>query len=122
MSDEPTIPTEPVAGTPAADESSGPGFITGMLLGALFGASVAMILAPQSGEDTRDLLRAKAREAGDRARDAAGDLGDGVNANTSELLNRGRQIVEAARARLDDAVAEGKDAAADARTTLHDEL
>ncbi|HEY0613259.1 MAG TPA: hypothetical protein VGC96_01415 [Candidatus Elarobacter sp.] len=72
-----------------------------------------MILAPQAGEDTRDLLVAKAREAGERARDTAGDAGD--------LLDRGRRIVADAKARLDGAIAEGKDAASRQRTNLENE-
>jgi gas vesicle protein len=98
----------------ADDDRSGvPGFVTGFAVGALAGAVLAMILAPQSGEDTRDLLVAKSREAGERARDAAGDAGD--------LLARGRRIVADAKARIDGAVAEGKDAAERQRSTLENE-
>lgn len=99
-----------------ADERSGggvPGFVTGLAIGALAGAALAMVLAPQSGEDTRDLLYAKAREAGERARDGAEDAGD--------LLARGRKIVDEARARIDGAIAEGKDAADRQRSTLENE-
>ncbi len=98
------------------DDDGGGGsvpFFTGLALGALAGAALAMILAPQSGEDTRDLLAAKAREAGERARDTAGDAND--------LLARGRQIVADAKARIDGAIAEGKDAASRQRSTLEDE-
>jgi len=94
-------------------ERGGPSFIAGFAIGALAGAALAMLLAPQSGEETRDLLYAKAREAGERARDSAGDAGD--------LLARGRQIVADARARIDSAVAEGKDAAERQRSTLENE-
>jgi len=96
-----------------ADRGTIPGFVSGLAIGALAGAALAMILAPQAGEDTRDLLFAKAREAGERARDGAGDA--------SDLLERGRRIVADAKARLDAAVAEGKDAAARQRTTLENE-
>ena len=89
------------------------GFTAGLALGALAGATLAMVLAPQSGEDTRDILVAKAREAGERARDTAGDAGD--------LLARGRRIVADAKARIDGAIAEGKDAAERQRTTLENE-
>lgn len=89
------------------------GFVAGLAIGTVAGAVLAMILAPQSGEDTRDLLVAKAREAGERARDTAGDAGD--------LLARGRQIVADAKARVDGAITEGKDAAAQQRTTLENE-
>jgi gas vesicle protein len=93
--------------------SGGAGFVTGLAIGALAGATLAMILAPQSGEDTRDLMVAKAREAGERARDVADDAND--------LLARGRKIVAEARTRIDEAVAEGKDAAARQRSTLENE-
>ncbi|MEA2721667.1 MAG: YtxH-like protein [Candidatus Eremiobacteraeota bacterium] len=89
------------------------GFVTGLAVGTLAGVVLAMILAPQSGEDTRDLLVAKAREAGERARDTAGDAND--------LLARGRQIVADAKARIDGAIAEGKDAATRQRSTLENE-
>ena len=51
-------------------------FVAGLLTGALLGAALAMVLAPASGEEMRDLLRAKAREATNRTRDAVGDIGD----------------------------------------------
>lgn len=94
-------------------EGRGPGFLVGLAIGALAGAALAMVLAPQSGEETRDLLYAKAREAGERARDGAGDA--------SDLLARGRKIVDEARTRIDGAVAEGKDAAERQRSTLENE-
>ncbi len=94
-------------------EGGVPGFVTGLAIGALAGAVLAMVLAPQSGEDTRDLLYAKAREAGERARDGAEDAGD--------LLARGRRIVDEARARIDGAITEGKDAAERQRSTLENE-
>ena len=94
-------------------ERGGSGFLVGFAIGALAGAALAMILAPQSGEDTRDLLYAKAREAGERARDSAEDA--------SDLLARGRQIVAEAKARIDSAIAEGKDAATRQRSTLENE-
>jgi gas vesicle protein len=60
-----------------ASESVDPNtFVAGLFTGALVGAALAMVLAPSSGEEMRDLLRAKAREASNRARDAAGDISD----------------------------------------------
>jgi gas vesicle protein len=104
----------------AGDAPSGGGFVTGLLLGLLAGATLAMVAAPQSGEDTRDILRAKAREAADRTRDAAGDVRAGVGGSTNDLLERGRAIVEGARARVDGAIAEGRDAAEQQRSELED--
>jgi anti-sigma B factor antagonist len=73
------------------ERGSMPGFVAGLALGALGGATLAMILAPQTGEETRDVLLAKAREAGERARDTAADAND--------LLARGRTIVADANRR-----------------------
>lgn len=42
-------------------------FVAGFLTGALVGASLAMVLAPASGEDMRELLRTKARDVAERA-------------------------------------------------------
>jgi gas vesicle protein len=89
------------------DDASGGGFISGLRLGILAGATLAMIAAPQSGEATRETLRAKARETGET-----------VGGQTNELLERGRAIVERARARVDGAVAEGMDAAEQQRNEL----
>jgi gas vesicle protein len=102
----------------AGDEKSGGGFVTGLLLGLLAGATLAMISAPQSGDATRDLLLAKAREAANRARDTAGEVSETVGGQTNELIERGRAIVERARARVDGAVAEGMDAAEQQRNEL----
>jgi gas vesicle protein len=102
----------------SGDTSGGGGFVTGLLLGLLAGATLAMISAPQSGEDTRDILRAKAREAADRARDTAGDVSETLSGQTNELLERGRLIVENARARVDSAVTEGMEAAEQTRNEL----
>jgi gas vesicle protein len=98
--------------------SGGGGFATGLLLGLLAGATLAMIAAPQTGEATRDTLRAKARETADRARETAGDVSETLAGQTNELLERGRAIVERARARVDGAVAEGIDAAEQQRNEL----
>lgn len=81
-------------------DRGGPSFVVGILIGALTGAALAMLLAPWSGDETRDVLRAKSREATNLARDTAADALDGV-----------RQTIEAA-------VGEGKDAAERHRVAL----
>jgi gas vesicle protein len=109
----PGVPSaeQPAAATPG-------GFVAGLFLGLLAGTVLAMIAAPQSGEETRDLLRAKAREAADRTRDTAGDISQSVSGTTNDLLERGRSIVEQARARVDASIAEGIDAAEQHRNEL----
>ncbi|MGC1380896.1 MAG: hypothetical protein WA814_07715 [Candidatus Baltobacteraceae bacterium] len=103
-------------------KGGGGGFIAGFLIGAVAGGAAAVLLGQ---EETRDRLASKAREAGGFAADATGDLrgrvGDVTSqwqSSVSELYERGRQVVESARANIDAAVAEG---VATAEQT-HDEL
>ncbi len=93
------------------EEHRGGGFLAGFLVGAIVGGAVAALL---SQEDARDLLVGKAREAGNLAMDASGDLrgrvtdvAAGWQGNAAELYERGKQIVESARANFDAAVDEG---------------
>lgn len=93
----------------------GGGFFTGFLIGAVIGGAAAVLLTQ---EETRDRLAGKAREAGNFAMGATGDIRGKVNdvtsqwqSSVSELYERGRQVVESARSNLDAAVAEGRTAA-----------
>jgi gas vesicle protein len=93
----------------------GGGFFAGFLIGAIVGGAAAVLLTQ---EETRDRLAGKARDAGNFAMDATGDLRDKVSdvtsqwqSSVSDLYERGRQVVESARANIDAAVAEGRAAA-----------
>lgn len=49
-------------------------FAAGMALGIAVGAGVALLFAPHSGADTRQLIARRGRRLGRRGRDAWGDL------------------------------------------------
>jgi gas vesicle protein len=55
-------------------------FTAGLLIGALVGAGVALLFAPQSGEETRRLIRRKAKHLADDARDRYDDVRHRVRA------------------------------------------
>ena len=93
----------------------GGGFFAGFLIGAVIGGVAAVLLTQ---EETRDRIAGTAREAGNFAMGATGDLRGKVSdvtsqwqSSVSELYERGRQVVESARANIDAAVAEGRAAA-----------
>ena len=44
------------------DKGQGSGFLAGLLLGGAIGALIAILFAPNRGEDTRDLLLSKKDE------------------------------------------------------------
>ncbi len=86
-------------------------------VGAIIGAGVAILLAPKTGEETRDLLREKgtdlARRAQERgtefARRAQESMGE-AQGKAQEFLGRGKEIVEEKSAQLRAAFEAGRGA------------
>jgi gas vesicle protein len=54
------------------------GFFTGLIMGALIGVVVGFLYAPQSGTETRRLVKEKAEVVKERASKAAGRVKDVV--------------------------------------------
>lgn len=77
------------------NRKEGLGFLFGLLVGSVVGASIAVIVAPQSGEKTREMLRDRALDVKERAADFAHDLLEDYD----ELVQRGKQIVTERRGR-----------------------
>jgi hypothetical protein len=79
----------------AAQEEQGPElpragvFAMGLAIGALLGAGVALLTAPQSGATTRRLIRRQVSDLTEDAGDVWGDLG----AELRHVVNRGRRRV-----------------------------
>lgn len=103
----------------------GGGFVAGFVVGALVGAALAVMLAPQAGEETRDLVWGKAREATNMAMDATGDIREkaatvasDLQMSAADLYERGRSVVDNARSNMGAAVDEGRNAADTARDNL----
>jgi len=60
----------------------------GIAIGALLGAGVALLAAPQSGEDTRRALTRHSRRLARRGREMWDDLGDGLRRQRSAVKRR----------------------------------
>lgn len=82
-----------------SDGDRGPGFVSGLILGALAGATTAMMLAPTTGEETRGMLEERARD----------------------LTERGKKVIEGARCTIGEAIDTGKSAANDQKEQLTQE-
>jgi gas vesicle protein len=79
-------------------------------LGLGVGVAVGLLFAPQSGEETRDLLKTKADDAKDRLRRKGQEFRD----NAEEAIGRGRETLARQRESLATAVDAGKQAYRDA--------
>ena len=96
----------------------GIGFLAGFVVGALAGGVAALLLAPQSGEDTREALldrgieiKARAGEIGTQARDTADQLRtqiaeavqegiEAANKTKTELMSRFESEAEATKSEV----------------------
>jgi len=76
----------------AHDDSSAGTIIIAFVLGTLTGAAVALLMAPQSGEETRRKIGDKAREGADKAREVADKARD-VAGQGRDLWNRQRDTI-----------------------------
>ena len=69
--------------------------LTGFVLGALVGAGVALMYAPCSGKDTRQLLSRKTRELKDKSASLFEDTKDMVRREGKNILSEAKDIANA---------------------------
>jgi gas vesicle protein len=77
------------------------GGVGSFLMGVAIGAVAALLLAPQSGEETRRDLRRGTRRARRAAQDIAGDLGTKVSDTFDQARDRVEQGIDTARQAID---------------------
>ncbi len=86
-------------------------FLVGFIVGGLTGAVVSLLFAPQSGEETRALIKDKSIELRDKASSSAEDAIARAEAAATEARARAeelaKQMGERGKAALDDARARG---------------
>jgi len=89
----------------------GPGFFAGFILGAVAGGVLAFVI---TNDEARDALFGTVRDPAGKVSQVAGSF----QANASDLYERGKSVVEAARANVDDAVDTGQAASRNIRDDL----
>jgi len=106
-----------------SDERNGgaSGIVLSFLVGALSGAALAILFAPRSGRETRELLGDKLRETGERGRQAgekALQKGREAAEDAARYLDRQRDALERRRERLASAVEAGRQAYRDEKEKM----
>ncbi len=77
-------------------------FLIGFIVGGLTGAVVSLLLAPQSGEETRAVLKDKAIELKDLATETAEDAYAHAEDAFADARARAEEWAQIARERLDE--------------------
>jgi gas vesicle protein len=84
-----------------ASNNEGAAFFAGLIIGGLVGAALALLLAPQSGEETRAQIRDRSLEYKDwaeegylEARQRAGEIGSRAQQQMSALQEKGKAVYE----------------------------
>jgi len=88
----------------------GKDFFVGVLLGSIIGAALGLLLAPQSGEETREAIGESARDIRDKVREGSRqilesgrDLIEQGKGRVSGLIRRGRETAESTQEQAEDA-------------------
>jgi gas vesicle protein len=88
--------------------------LMGMLVGGLAGAVTMLLLAPQSGKDTRTLLQEKGIELRDRTTGIVEDAMAQVRLNAKKLTADGREKIKELKAQGQELAVEQLDRVSDA--------
>lgn len=90
----------------ANDRNDAAGYLGWFFLGGIIGAATALLLAPKTGRETRDLLLERSGELARRAQEMATD----AQGRAGDWLDKSREVFEEQTQRLMSAFEAGKDA------------
>jgi gas vesicle protein len=83
-------------------------FLIGFIIGGLTGAAVSLLMAPQTGEETREFLKERAIELRDKAQETAQTTAEQVGSTAAEVRSRAGDLAGKARTGADDLVQRGQ--------------
>ena len=89
-------------------------FLVGFIVGGLSGAVVALLFAPQTGEETRALIKDKSIELRDKAQQTAEEAFASAEHAAAEARTRAEELAKVARQRADELAVEVRTRSAEA--------
>ncbi|MBN1372152.1 MAG: YtxH domain-containing protein [Anaerolineaceae bacterium] len=85
-----------------ADRDEFGAFLIGFVVGGLTGAAVALLLAPQSGEETRVYIKDRAIELADKASETAQTVSHEVENRAGEVKVKAEELAGKAKTSVED--------------------
>jgi len=80
-------------------------FVAGFVIGGLAGAAIALLLAPQSGEETRQLIRDRSIVIRDQVEQTATEAREKAEALAGQAVDRAQQLTRKGQVVLEEAKA-----------------
>lgn len=71
-------------------------FLIGFVVGGLIGAGIGLLFAPQSGEETREILKDKFLELKEKAE----KIPETIKKETQQIIQKGKEAFEEKKAEL----------------------
>jgi gas vesicle protein len=95
-----------------SSQYSGTAFLAGLVTGGVVGVGLTLLLAPQSGEETRDQISSKSYELKDGAVEGLAEAGHRAQAQAEAWQEKGHNVTDAISRSKDNivqAVSQSKD-------------
>lgn len=67
--------------------------LSALAIGGIIGAAVALLVAPQSGQETREILRSKTMEMKDKAMEAATDTRERASNGLNDIAQQAKDRI-----------------------------
>ena len=100
--------------------NEGGAFFAGLVIGGLVGAALALLLAPQSGEETRAIIRDKSLEYKDMAEEGYGEASRYAHDQATVIGEKSKGAYEKSVKSASDVVEKGKQSISKAPTGTND--
>ncbi len=91
-----------------SDRSDFGSFLVGFVIGGLTGAAVALLLSPQSGEETRTMIKEKAIELKDKAVDTYEDVAEKAEVFSADAKVKVTNLAKEAKVTADELTSKGQ--------------
>jgi gas vesicle protein len=101
-----------------AERNGGGEFFAGLVIGGMMGAVLALLMAPQSGQQTRDQLRHASVEIKEHASETLAEAREKAEAITADARRRAEEILNDARKHAEEITSEALKKAEEMQATF----